>query len=131
MVAARLATLSHGGDRKSPIGDLKQSEAASMLNVGKRSVERAREVLEDGAPELVATVDQGRVSVSAAADVATLPMAEQSQIVARGERAMVAARLATMARGANQHAQICAPSQSDAADMLQVSRRTVQSARDQ
>lgn len=88
MVAARLATL-QDGQRKSasPIGEaVSQSEAASMLNVGKRSVERAREVLEDGAPELVATVEQGRVSVSAAADVATLPMAEQSQIVARGER---------------------------------------------
>lgn len=36
-----------------------------------------------------------------------------------------AARLATMARGANQHAQICAPSQSDAAELLNVSTRSV------
>ena len=66
VVAAKLATLGHGGDRsKSPIGDLKQSEAAQLLNVGKRSVERAREVLDEGAPELVQAVEQGRVSVSA------------------------------------------------------------------
>ena len=61
MVAAKLANLEHGGVRgKSPIGDLlepfpapavSQSDAASMLNVGKRSVERAREVIDEGAPE--------------------------------------------------------------------------------
>jgi hypothetical protein len=41
---------------------------------------------------------------------------------------MVAARIATLPVGANQHAQICAPSQDDAAEMLNVSRRTVQNA---
>jgi N6-adenosine-specific RNA methylase IME4 len=44
------------------------------------------------------------------------------------QRAMVAAAIATLPRGANQHAQICAPSQDDAAAMLNVSRRTVQAA---
>jgi len=39
---------------------------------------------------------------------------------------MVAAKLAKMERGDNQHAQIFAPSQSDAADLLNVSRRAVQ-----
>jgi hypothetical protein len=37
---------------------------------------------------------------------------------------MVAARLATLPLGANQHAQNCAPSQDEAADMLSVSRCT-------
>ena len=41
---------------------------------------------------------------------------------------MVAASLATMAVGTNQHAQIRAPSQNDAAELLQVSRRSVQTA---
>ena len=45
------------------------------------------------------------------------------------QRAMAAAKLATLPLGANQHAQICAPSQNDAADMLNVSRRAVQSAK--
>ncbi len=45
------------------------------------------------------------------------------------QRAMVAARLATMEKGTNQHAQICAPSQNQAAEMLNVSRRMVQDAR--
>ena len=45
------------------------------------------------------------------------------------QRAMVAARLANLPVGSNQHAQICAPSQDSAAEMLNVSRRTVQHAR--
>lgn len=58
MVAAKLANLEQGARRDlSPIGEkLSQSEAASMLNVGKRSVERAREVTDHGAPELVAAL---------------------------------------------------------------------------
>lgn len=44
------------------------------------------------------------------------------------QRAMIAASLATLPRGANQHAQICAPSQKEAAELLNVSRRSVQDA---
>lgn len=63
MVAAKIANLGYGGDRsKSPIGDLldpqepivTQAAAATMLNVGKRSVERAREVIDRGTPGLIA-----------------------------------------------------------------------------
>jgi ParB-like chromosome segregation protein Spo0J len=46
------------------------------------------------------------------------------------QRAMVAAKLATLKLGDNQHAQICAPSQERAAELLNVSRRTVQHARE-
>jgi ParB-like chromosome segregation protein Spo0J len=45
------------------------------------------------------------------------------------QRAMVAARIAKLPVGSNQHAQKCAPSQSEAANMLDVSRRSVQSAK--
>lgn len=44
------------------------------------------------------------------------------------QRGMVAAKLATREVGSNQHAQICAPSQAEAAALLNVSRRTLQSA---
>ena len=50
--------------------------------------------------------------------------------LSESQRAMVAGRLANLPQGANQHAQICAPSQSDAAELLSVSRRSVQSARE-
>jgi N6-adenosine-specific RNA methylase IME4 len=92
IVAAKLATLGHGGDRsKSPIGDLKQADAAALLNVGKRSVERAREVLDHGDTELVGAVERGDVSVSAAADVSELPKEQQRELVARGEKEILEA----------------------------------------
>lgn len=87
MVADKLANLNHG-QRKSPIGDsaMTQAEAADMLNVGKRSVERAKEVRDHGVPELQDSVEQKRVSVSAAADIATLAKSEQLIVVARGKK---------------------------------------------
>jgi hypothetical protein len=48
--------------------------------------------------------------------------------LSESQRAMVAANIATLPKGANQHAQVCAPTQTEAADMLNVSRRTVQAA---
>lgn len=53
IVAGKLANLERGNNQHSPIGGTTQAEAATLLNVGKRSVERAREVLNDGSPELV------------------------------------------------------------------------------
>lgn len=93
LAAARIATLQRGRpETKSPIGEIKtQAEAAQILNVGKRSVERARDVLDQGEATLVKAVEQGRVSVSAAADVATLPKQEQAEIVAKGEKEILEA----------------------------------------
>lgn len=48
-------------------------------------------VHDEGAPELIEAVKQDRVSVSAAADVATLPKAKQQEIVARGEKEILEA----------------------------------------
>jgi N6-adenosine-specific RNA methylase IME4/ParB-like chromosome segregation protein Spo0J len=86
MVAAKIATLGHGGDRrsiKSPIGDLKQADAAATLNVGKRSVERAKDVIEKAAPEVVAAVERGELAVSAAAELTKLPEEKQRAVLAR------------------------------------------------
>src|SRR5262245_46596247 len=91
LIAARLATFSHGGDRsKSPIGDLTQAEAAELLNVGKRSVERAGKVIDHGDPELISAVERGEASVSAAEEIADLPTDEQREAVAGGEKAVSA-----------------------------------------
>jgi hypothetical protein len=43
-VAAKLATLRRGDNQHSPIGETSQAQAGELLNVGKRSVERAKEV---------------------------------------------------------------------------------------
>jgi hypothetical protein len=44
-----------------------QSDAATMLNVGRSSVQQARQVQERAAPELQAAVEQRHVAVSVAA----------------------------------------------------------------
>lgn len=94
LVAARLANMRQGERTDLASNEAKsvsQSDAATLLNVSRSGVQRAREVLEEGAPELVAAVERGAVSVSAAADVATLPQMEQSEIVARGEKEILEA----------------------------------------
>ncbi len=79
MVGANIANLGHGGDRSKPqTCGLKQGKAAEKLNVSERSVNTAKKVQKEGAPELIEKVEQGTVSVSAAADVATLPQEEQT-----------------------------------------------------
>lgn len=94
LAAKRISTARQGERRDLPAIEGKsitQEEAAKLLNVSVASVERASTVIEKGAPELIAAVEAGEVSVSAAADVATLPKQEQVEIVARGEKEILQA----------------------------------------
>jgi N6-adenosine-specific RNA methylase IME4 len=92
LVAAKLAILGHGVRQSGKFAAVPtQGEAAALLNISERSVRSAREVHEHGAPELVRAVERGAISVSAAADMATLPAQEQREIVARGEREILEA----------------------------------------
>jgi N6-adenosine-specific RNA methylase IME4 len=91
IAGAKLAQLTRGRRTNAQFAHLTQEEAADLLNVDRRGVQRARTVLEMGAPQLQRKVEQGKVSVSAAAGVATLPKAEQAEIVARGEREILEA----------------------------------------
>lgn len=89
MVAADLATMRQGertdrADSSEPSANLpkvSQSDAAEMLHVSTRSVTAATKVREHGAPELVERVTAGEVSVSAAAEVAELPVEDQLVIL--------------------------------------------------
>ncbi len=93
-VAGKIANMVVGGKEANSANlqnSISQSDAAELLNVSVRSVAAAKRVIDDGAPELLTAVEQGRVSVSAAADVATLPKQQQSEIVARGEREILQA----------------------------------------
>jgi ParB-like chromosome segregation protein Spo0J len=101
MVAAKLATL-RDGQRADLVEGLPIGRASALLNVGERSVARAREVIDHGAPELAQAVERGSISVSAAADVATLPAQEQREIVARGEREILEAAKVLRAKRAEQ-----------------------------
>lgn len=90
MLASLLTNLEHG-QRKAvaPIGATHtQTDAAEVFNVGRRSVQRARVVREQGIPELTRLVTEGKVSVSAAAEVARLPQERQREIVADGPEAV-------------------------------------------
>lgn len=95
MVAAKVANLENG--QRATFANLQstapvtQAQAAEMLNVSPRTVAAAVKVRDEAAPELVHAVESGKVSVSAAADVATLPKAEQAVIVARGEKEILEA----------------------------------------
>lgn len=81
-VAAKLATLTRGRPEENPpIGGISASDAATLLNVGTRSVERARKVLSDGVGELQSAVESGEISVSAAAEIAAKPADVQVEAV--------------------------------------------------
>jgi len=84
-IAAEIATLKHGGDRKSEqaknqvanlqldqavgvtgLESVTREQAADMMNVSKRTVDDAAEVKRDASPETWAQVKAGEVSVHAA-----------------------------------------------------------------
>ena len=77
MIAAKLAELKQGGDRRSDqTANLRvetQAEAAKKLNVSERSVSTARRIIKKGTPELVAAVASGEKSLNTAAKIITMP----------------------------------------------------------
>lgn len=96
----RLANLKKGSEvPTSPTGDIgdigRSSEiAAEKFNESPRSIQRAVQVVKDGAPELIRAVERGDISISAAADVASAyadNKPRQAEIVARGEKEILEA----------------------------------------
>ncbi|MBA8799147.1 ParB-like chromosome segregation protein Spo0J [Agrobacterium sp. RC10-4-1] len=70
MVASKLETMKHGRPGKDANLHVSRDDAAKMLNVSPRSVATAKQVQKTGVPELVKAVEEGAVSVSAAAVIA-------------------------------------------------------------
>jgi ParB-like chromosome segregation protein Spo0J len=71
MTAARLASLTRGGDRRSEgfkasIGGLKIENAAELVGVGEKTVDRAKTVLSSDRSDLIRAVDDGTMTVAAA-----------------------------------------------------------------
>jgi hypothetical protein len=98
MVAARIATLKHGGtganQHKGADAQICASainghaavsleQAAKMMNVGRRSVQAARVVYAKGVIELQQAVEAGAVAVTTAESVARRPLHEQRAFVTR------------------------------------------------
>jgi ParB-like chromosome segregation protein Spo0J len=71
MVAAKLTNLEAGANQHSEGTSIEV--ASKLLNVGRASIERARQVLAKGDPSLIEEVEQGETSVTAAAAEATKP----------------------------------------------------------
>ena len=73
MVGANIANINRGDvgkNHKKSDGQICLSESATKLNVSERSIKTARQVYNKGTPELIKTVEQGELAVSAAAKLA-------------------------------------------------------------
>jgi hypothetical protein len=118
MVAAKLSTMRLGDNQHSqpaPIGAgsmgfidiappacegtaaiVSQTEAADLMNVGRRSVQRATTVQEKGTAELQQAVETDKIAVSVAEKIARLPQAEQpaalEKALPNGNRAIMSSR---------------------------------------
>lgn len=119
MIAAQLATMKQGDNQHSPAGETSQGKAAELLNVGEGSVERAAEVIKQGAPDLVDAVKHGDVRVSAAAEFAKQnPPLDQARLIAEhgSPAAAVDATIRTKADKAGKRRPAPKPNTAAAAD---------------
>lgn len=93
MVLVTLEQFQHGGKRKGlPKKLLSRSELAELGQVSRGTMMRAAAVRNHGAPELQAAAAAGTVSLQDAATIARdTPAEAQSEIVARGEKQIIAA----------------------------------------
>jgi N6-adenosine-specific RNA methylase IME4 len=84
MVAARLVNLKQGrpaDDKSSQIANISRDAAAKLLTSDVAGIDRARSIISHAVPEVIAAVDQGRVSVAAAAELAVQPVERQAEIL--------------------------------------------------
>lgn len=89
VVASKLANMNWGGDRsKSPIGDLTQEEAAKIMNVSERSIQRIKQI-EREAPEKLKDIELGNKRADEVISEIKIEkrkeyIAEQRQAIANG-----------------------------------------------
>ena len=89
MVAGNIAKLKHGlrqdysRQTEVSIDTSTLQDAADIMNVGRASVARAHRVQNHGIPELIEAVESGELSVSAAAEIASLPQEEQQDQISK------------------------------------------------
>lgn len=88
MVGTRLAALGEGRPAKvknaqiCAVNPPTQEEAAKLMGVGRRLIQKARKVVDRGTPELVDAVDRGKIKLEAAEPISALPKTAQKKIVA-------------------------------------------------
>ena len=79
MAAAKLANLKVGGNQHSE--GVSIETGSKMFNVSDASTKRCRAVLNNGVPELVKMVEEGKLPASVGEKVAGLPQEEQAELV--------------------------------------------------
>jgi hypothetical protein len=93
LVGERMASLMHGGDRKSdeiksPRGPLKpavtMARAAELAGTSPSQIKRVRKAKRDGIPELVEMLESGDIAPATADYVSSLPEEEQRKAVSGG-----------------------------------------------
>ena len=96
LVAARLANMQRGGKEANPsnggIALVSQKEAAKLLNVSPKTVERSVKLIKGGVPELVTAAEQGKVKVSKAVAFGDKPESERQLLISKCDGVVKAAR---------------------------------------
>lgn len=110
MVAAKLANVPRGGDRKSDgfnqTANLPNDAAAKILNVSERSVRTAKQVQATGTPELVKAVEQGEIAVSAASVIAKQPSEVQTEMLSDKDGKKLAKAVKDLKQAQDFHARV-------------------------
>lgn len=102
MVAGKLSHWKTGTNQHTAGGaNLPAHKAAEMLNVSERSVKTARQVQKSGVPELVKAVEEGAVSVSAAAVIAKQPPEKQAEILSPKDEKVIASAVKELKEAQN------------------------------
>ena len=102
MIAAKIANVSHDGDRRSDQDanlhlETSRAEAAQLMNVSTRSVASAKEVLDHGDEETIERVRDGKESVHKAA--AKIKAARRSTATKRGGKSKMPQAATKMTEG--------------------------------
>lgn len=92
-IAEALRAFSHGGDRKntekqgenqsdlSHFDPVTTEKAAEQAGMSRKEFFRVQKVVTNGTPELIESMDAGKIPVTVAAEVAELPKPEQKKVV--------------------------------------------------
>ena len=87
VVAAELANMRQGARTDlAPNGAMSQADAANLLNVSRRSVQRAAALRESGDPALVEMVKRGAMTVQDAVALVKLPDTSEQKFGSKGDR---------------------------------------------
>lgn len=113
-IVETLRGFEHGGDRRSDQGRncdydlLTTTEASGKVGLSKDDFYRVKKVVENGVPELVAEMDSGNLSISAASKLAEATPEEQKAVLAKpnNEERWTAARIDKQLRRVRRAAEI-------------------------